>query len=41
MGFVDDLDNQIRDYMDGNYDIMETKNIPSVEQVSLGKKSKK
>jgi len=41
MGFVDDLDNQIRDYMDGNYDVMETNNIPSVEQVSLGKKSKK
>ena len=41
MDFVNDLENQIRDYMDGNYEIMETENIPSVEQVPFGKKSKK
>ncbi|GAI39695.1 unnamed protein product, partial [marine sediment metagenome] len=41
MGFVNDLENKVSDYLDGDYDVMETKIIPSVEQVSFGKKSKK
>ena len=41
MGFVNDLENQISDYLDGDYEVMETRTIPSVEQVSFGKKSKK
>jgi len=41
MGFVDDLENKVRDYLDGNYDVTETKTIPSVENVTFGKKAKK
>ena len=41
MGFVNDLENQARELLSGDYEVMETDAIPSVEQVSLGKKAKK
>ena len=41
MGFVEDLTNKVRDYLSGDYEIVETKGIPSVDNVSHGKKAKK
>ena len=41
MGFVEDLTNKVRDYLSGDYDITETKGIPTVDNVSHGKKAKK
>jgi len=41
MGFVIDLENKVRDYLDGDYEITETETIPSVENVPFGKKAKK
>ena len=41
MGFVEDLENKVSDYLSGSYEVSETKSIPSVEQVSFGKKAKK
>ena len=41
MGFVIDLENKVRDYLEGDYEIAETKTIPSVENVPFGKKAKK
>ena len=41
MGFVIDLENKVRDYLEGDYEITETKTIPSVENVPFGKKAKK
>lgn len=39
MPFVNDLENQVRDYLEGDYEIIETNNIPSVDNVSLQKKA--
>jgi len=41
MGYVEDLRNKVKDYLSGDYEIMETKGIPSVDNVSHGKKAKK
>ena len=41
MAFVNDLENKVRDYLDGNYEITETETIPSFEDVAFGKKAKK
>ena len=41
MGFVEDITNKVRDYLSGDYEIVETKGIPSVDNVSHGKKAKK
>lgn len=41
MGFVIDLENQVRDYLDGDYEITEMETIPSIENVPFGKKAKK
>jgi len=41
MGFGEDLTNKVRDYLSGDYDITETRGIPTVDNVSHGKKAKK
>lgn len=41
MGFVNNLENQVRDYLDGDYEVSEIDSIPSVENVSFKKKAKK
>ena len=41
MAFVIDLENKVRDYLDGDYEISKTETIPSVENVTFGKKAKK
>ena len=41
MGFVIDLENKVKEYLDGEYEVEETKTIPSVENVAFGKKAKK
>ena len=41
MGFVEGLTNKVRDYLSGDYDIVESKGIPTVDNVSHGKKAKK
>ncbi|KKL22043.1 hypothetical protein LCGC14_2439410, partial [marine sediment metagenome] len=41
MGFVEDLTNKVRDYLSGEYDITETRGIPTIDNVSHGKKAKK
>ena len=41
MRLVNDLRNKVTDYLAGNYKVTPTNSIPSVEQVSLGKKAKK
>ena len=41
MGFVIDLENKVKEYLDGEYEVEETKIIPSVENVAFGKKAKK
>ena len=41
MGFVTDLENKVRDYLAGDYEVTETQTIPSVDNVAFGKKAKK
>lgn len=41
MGYVDDLENKVRDYLEGDYEVTETQTIPSVDNVAFGKKAKK
>ena len=41
MGFVEDLTNKVRDYLSGDYDTTEVRGIPTVDNVSHGKKAKK
>jgi class 3 adenylate cyclase len=39
--YVEDLKNKVKDYLTGNYDVMEMKGIPTVDNVAHGKKAKK
>lgn len=39
MGYITDLDSKVKDYLEGDYEIVETKNIPSPENVPFGKKA--
>jgi len=39
MGYIKELKNKIKDYMDGDYEVTETNTIPSPEDVPLGKKA--
>jgi adenylate cyclase len=39
MGYIKDLENKIKDYMDGDYEVTETENIPAPENVPFGKKA--
>lgn len=39
MSYIKDLDNKIKDYMDGDYEVIETQTIPSPENVPFGKKA--
>lgn len=39
MGYIKDLENKIKDYMDGDYEVTETNTIPSAENVPFGKKA--
>lgn len=41
MGFVNDLENQVREYLAGDYEVSEITDIPSVDNVSFKKKVKK
>lgn len=41
MGYIKDLENTIKDYMDGDYEVVETSSIPSTENVAFGKKAYK
>lgn len=41
MGYIKDLENKIKDYMDGDYEIVETETIPSPDDVAFGKKAYK
>ncbi|MHA2336926.1 MAG: adenylate/guanylate cyclase domain-containing protein [Candidatus Hodarchaeales archaeon] len=41
MRYVEDLKNKVKDYLTGNYDVMEMKGIPTVDNVAHGKKAKK
>ncbi len=41
MSYITDLENKIKDYMDGDYEIVETETIPSPENVAFGKKAYK
>ncbi|PKK82975.1 MAG: hypothetical protein CVT49_10955 [candidate division Zixibacteria bacterium HGW-Zixibacteria-1] len=41
MGYITELDSKIEDFMEGNYEIIETKMIPSVKDVAFGKKAYK
>jgi class 3 adenylate cyclase len=41
MGIVNDLENKVRDYLEGDYEVTETRTIPSVDNVPFGKKAKK
>ncbi len=41
MGLVSDIENKVRDYLDGNYEVTTTNSIPSVENVPFGKRAKK
>lgn len=41
MGFVIDLENKVREYLEGDYEVSETETIPSVDNVPFGKKAKK
>jgi len=38
MGYIKEIDDKIKDYMDGDYEITETETIPSPENVPFGKK---
>jgi adenylate cyclase len=39
--FVNDIENRVRDYLGGDYEVTETQTIPSVDSVPFGKKVKK
>ena len=41
MGYIKELEDKIKDYNTGDYEIIETKTIPSVENVAFGKKAYK
>jgi len=41
MGYIDEIENQVKDYLDGDYDITEAKGIPSIEDVPFKKIAKK
>lgn len=41
MSFVEDLEKKVKDYLDGDYEIIDAKEIPSVDNVAFGKKAKK
>ena len=41
MGIVNDLENKVRDYLEGDYEVTETQTIPSVDNVPFGKNAKK
>lgn len=41
MGFVEDIENQTRDYLSGDYEVVETTTIPTPDDVPFGKKAKK
>lgn len=41
MRYIDEIENKVKDYLDGDYEITETKGIPSIEDVPFGKKAKK
>ncbi len=41
MGFVEDIENKVRDYLEGDYEVEDTASIPSVEDVPFGKVAKK
>ncbi|MBN9483130.1 MAG: hypothetical protein BGO70_01070 [Bacteroidetes bacterium 43-93] len=41
MGYIKDLENTVADYMQGDYEIIETTSIPSAENVTFGKKAYK
>lgn len=41
MGFVNDLENQIREYLTGDYEVSKIDYIPTVDNVSFKKKVKK
>ncbi len=41
MGIVNDLENKVRDYLEGDYEVTETQTIPSADNVTFGKKAKK
>jgi adenylate cyclase len=41
MGYIKDLENKVKDYMDGDYEIVETDTIPSPDDVAFGKKAYK
>lgn len=41
MRYIDEIENKVKDYLDGDYEITETKGIPSIEDVPFGKKLKK
>ena len=41
MGYIKELEDKIRDYMTGDYEIIETSIIPSPENVAFGKKAYK
>mgnify|MGYP000869306049 FL=1 len=41
MQYIDEIEDKVKDYLDGDYEITETKEIPSVDDVPFGKKAKK
>lgn len=41
MGYIKDLENKIKDYMDGDYEVIDTDKIPSPDDVAFGKKATK
>jgi class 3 adenylate cyclase len=41
MELVNDLENKVQEYLDGDYEVTETQTIPSVDNVPFGKKAKK
>lgn len=41
MGFTEDLENQTKDYLEGDYEVTETRTIPEPNDVAFGKKAKK
>jgi len=41
LDFVNDLENQVREYLEGDYEVSEVTDIPSVDNVSFKKKAKK
>ncbi len=41
MGYIDEIENKVKDYLDGDYEITETKGIPSIEDVPFKKMAKR